>query len=134
MCLYPKIPKEILDASKKFSKQYPEFSLYENWFNNGPESLIRELKPGWEKRLVQIFNGKKLKLKTLGRSDLLGSKLFAYCDRQEDFSDCIKFNPTLKELKSSLKWVQLLDANTDWPAHCSVLFKALAKRLGYEWK
>ncbi len=133
-CLFPQIPPEIKEASKKFAKKAGKhFNLYENWLNNGPESLIRDLPPDWQNRLQKLYNGKALKLKTLGRDDLLKSKLFAYCDRQDDFEDCVKLAPNVKELRNALKWVQQRDGNPQWPAHCEISFQELAQRLGYEW-
>jgi len=77
-CLDPRIPPPIKAASVEFSRGH---GLKEDWFNNGPESLKRDLPEGWGSRLSPLYKGKALDLSTLGRSDLLRSKLFAYCDR-----------------------------------------------------
>ncbi len=76
----PKIPPKIKDASLEFVKTHPELSLHENWFNNGPISLIRDLDDGWRRQVKLIYKGEALELFTLGRIDLLKSKLYALCD------------------------------------------------------
>ncbi len=131
--LCPRIPPEIKTASQLFAKQNPKLNLKKDWVNNGPESLIMDLPEGWRLRLNPIFNGKALKLTTLGRPDLLKSKLFAYCDRQEDIEDCIALAPSLAELKDALDWLADRDTNPAWPKHCETSLIALAGRLGYEW-
>lgn len=121
-CLSPKIPKKILEASYKFRSMYPELNLIERWLNNGPESLLHDLDPGWERRTVDIFKGHAVNFKTLGRLDLIKSKMFAYCDRQTDLQDCIALNPNEMELIEALKWVKERDANTDWPEYVEKQF------------
>lgn len=132
--LDPKIPKDILQAAQEFAslEKFPENQLKETWFNNGPESLLRDLSEGWRLRLVEVFRGKALVLHTLGRSDLLRSKLFALCDRGTDLKDCIAMNPTADELKECLAWVCERDMNPGWPDHVRSNFKKLSGRLGYE--
>jgi hypothetical protein len=43
------------------------------------------------------------------------AKLFALCDRGIDLGDCIALAPTSDELQDVLTWLQLHDANPDWP-------------------
>ncbi len=50
-------------------------------------ALNNDLPIGWEERLVTLHIGKAVTLKTLGRLDLLMTKLFAMCDRQQDIDD-----------------------------------------------
>ena len=93
--LDPIIPENIKLASVEFARTFPKWGLKDNWFNNGPLSLQRELPEGWQKRLQEIYRGQSLVFQTLGRSDLLKSKLFAYCDRTEpDFQDLLKMKPS----------------------------------------
>jgi hypothetical protein len=73
-----------------------------------------------------------LTLYTLGRSDLVRIKLFAYCDRQQDLSDCIALVPSKEELHEALEWLQKQDAHPDWPIHVQKSLSFLAKELGYE--
>lgn len=127
-CLHPEIPAEIVEAAAEFAGSRP--GLWDRWFNNGPRSLIRDLPPGWEDHLQLIFEGESLKLLTLGRLDLLRSKLFAYCDRQQDVDDCVALAPTGEELRTCLPWLEERDANPDWPRHVRVSLAALAKEVG----
>src|SRR5690606_30203171 len=84
--LYPSIPDNILIASQDFAKLQ---NLETNWLNNGPATLTRDLPEDWLLRSQDIFKGEALNLKTLGREDLLCTKLFAFCDRGFDLDDCI---------------------------------------------
>ncbi len=132
--LDPKIPPEIMQAALEFAKQesLPESSLKEAWLNNGPADLIRDLPDEWRMRLVLVFKGNALQLYTLGRPDLLLTKLFAFCDRGTDLKDCIAMKPSRDELLNSFKWVSARDANPKWPAHVKESFRNLSQRLGYE--
>lgn len=111
--LSPEIPKEIQQLSMEFAREIPntDISLRENWLNNGPISLIRDLEAGWRERLQLAFKGEALTLFTLGRADLLRSKLFALCDRAIDRNDCFALNPTKSELMKCLPWLEARDGN-----------------------
>lgn len=127
--LDPTLPESILKHAANFRKANPGLRLGENWINNGPESLIRDLDKDWRSRLVIVFKGKSLTLRTLGRLDLLKSKLFAYCDRDQDLMDCVALKPTLDELEACFEWVASRDANPDWPKNVIAHFEALKRRL-----
>lgn len=127
--LYPDIPDDILSASKEFAELH---KLETNWLNNGPATLTRDLPEGWLLRSQDIFKGEALNLKTLGREDLLCTKLFAFCDRGFDFDDCLKLKPSKKELLKIRAWVTECDTNPDWPEHVNSTFDELAKKLGHE--
>jgi hypothetical protein len=131
--LDPKIPDNIRVEAEKFAKSFKRKSgsLRADWLNNGPESLKKHLPKGWLTRVVPCFNGKALVLTTLGRPDLLRTKLFAFCDRSRDREDCIALKPTAEELRECLEWVQQQDMNPDWPRHVQTQFARLAKELGY---
>jgi len=131
--LDPEIPESIRKASVLFAKQINKqgHMLRADWLNNGPESLKRHLPAKWENRLIPLFQGKSVSLQTLGRSDLLKTKLFAFCDRGFDRQDCLALRPTKEELLECLPWVQEQDANKDWPNHVATSLGALAKELGY---
>lgn len=95
-----------------------------------PSSLSRVLPDGWRHRTQPAFSGRVLVLETLGRTDLLKTKLFALCDRGTDLADCMAFSPTAEELDEALPWVALQDANELWPAHVEIL--DLRRRLGHD--
>lgn len=132
-CLDPQIPDEIKLASQKFSTERSELLLDPNWLNNGPATLINDLPPGWKQRTNILYHGKALKLEVLGRSDLLKTKLFAYCDRTTpDFEDLKLLKPTQQELEASLSWVKERDGHVNWPLHVEKAFLVLKKALKYE--
>ena len=116
-------------ASIDFASTIP--NLWEDWLNNGPSSLVDILPQGWEERLQESFQGEALVLHTLGRRDLLKTKLFAYCDRGTDLADCLAMQPSAVELEDALAWVVKQDGNELWPAHVQHTFADLAERLGH---
>jgi hypothetical protein len=134
-CLDPKLPEDIKRASVDFARERSaDLALKENWLNNGPASLKLDLPEGWRKKIVRIYEGKNLTLYTLGRLDLLRSKLFAYCDRQQDLEDCEALRPTAEELRTCLPWLVERDANPMWPDHVKTSLRRLGEKLGYEFE
>lgn len=97
--------------------------------NNGPHSLIDELSSGWEERRIILFRGKGLTVMSLGRYDLLASKLFAYCDRGDDKNDILAMKPSTEEILSHLSWVSQQDKNPDWPDFVKRQFNSLITEL-----
>ncbi|MFH0898924.1 MAG: DUF6036 family nucleotidyltransferase [bacterium] len=133
--LDPNIPQEILKLSYNFANDWNsknQDTLKVKWLNNGPVTLQRDLPKKWRERIEPLFIGKSLSLYTLHRSDLLLSKLFAYCDRGTDRGDCIRLCPSHEELIQAFDWIKKLDGNSLWPSHVEAMFKELAKELGYE--
>lgn len=128
--LSPEIPKEILEASHAFAKSIKGINT--DWLNNGPITLLKALPKDWNSRVQTLFEGKNLKLFTLGRLDLLKTKLFALCDRDIDLDDCILLAHSKQELVASNEWVKDKDANPNWSERVDIVLNDLAKRLGYE--
>jgi len=131
--LVPALPEAIVAAAREFARQQRQAGsdLADDWFNNGPMQLGDVLPAGWRERVEQIFAGEALILGTLGRPDLLKSKLFALCDRGTDMPDCIALAPTAEELAECLPWLELQDGNELWPAHVRSTLADLRKRLGH---
>ena len=132
--LDPKMPDWLKEAAIAFAKEEQKQGrqLAEDWLNNGPASLKKTLPFEWQARLVDLYNGKALKLTSLGRSDLLKTKLYAYCDRQVDLLDCIALKPSNNELDECYQWVSEQDMNPSWPEHVESMFNKLRKNLGYD--
>ena len=129
----PLLTEEIKTAAKEFIQLNPTYRLDPNqWLNNGPISIIRDLPSKLQERTIKIFQGRAITLFTLGRLDLLETKLYAYCDRDIDFNDCLALKPTSKELNSCLPWVVEGDGNPLWQQRVLSQFKILNKALGYE--
>ena len=57
--LFPVITDEVRNAAVEFGKAN---QLAENWFNNGPANLIRDLPEGWERDLIELYSGSNIKL------------------------------------------------------------------------
>lgn len=131
--LQPSIPPAIAETARAFaaeSRAHGE-TLGDDWLNNGPSSLADVLPAGWELRLVDVFSGTALTIRSLGRGDLLLTKLFALCDRGLDLADCIALAPTAAELSTAHAWLATQDANPDWPEHVTQTLADLAGRVGH---
>lgn len=131
--LVPELSKEIKEASRTFAAEMRRLGdhLDDEWLNNGPSSLVRDLPSDWNKRLVVVFTGQAIELSCLGREDLLRAKLFALCDRALDLADCIALAPSPEELGSLHRWIEERDANPDWPEHVRATLDDLARKLGH---
>lgn len=131
--LDPDIPEEIKKASENFATKNPILKLDpKNWMNNGPKTLINDLPKDWRNDLQKIYEGKSLTLWTLGRLNLLRTKLYAYADREIDYNDCIALNPTGLELDQCFAWVLKGDISELWPERVEFIFKKLKKDLKIE--
>lgn len=131
--LCPELSAEISEAAIRFAqaRRLLGDTLNDDWLNNGPASLTRDLPPGWKARLVPAFVGKAMMLSCLGRLDLLRSKLFALCDRGLDLPDCVALAPTTGELTELEPWLAARDSNPLWPAHVGEVLSDLGRRLGH---
>lgn len=131
--LSPALPEAIVTAARDFARAQRQGGddLADDWLNNGPMQLGDVLPLGWRERLAPLFEGEALRFKTLGRADLLKSKLFALCDRGTDLEDCIALAPTALELAESVAWLVRQDGNERWPAHVGETLRTLGKRLGH---
>lgn len=131
--LDPEIPEDVKRASVEFALKNKSLKLNPaEWINNGPASLKRDLPLGWRDNLQVIFKGEALTLFTLGRLNLLRTKLYAYADRGTDYKDCIALAPTLKELNDCKEWVIKGDASDLWPERVEEIYSRLIKDLKLE--
>jgi hypothetical protein len=132
----PELPPDVSAAAREFARRRRAagIDLKDDWLNSGPSSLAKELPAGWEKSLRPLLRGRALRLHTLGRLDLLRSKLYALCDRGTDKDDCKKMRPTLRELVVIEPWLVQRDGNLLWPEHVREVLGDLAQDLGIEWE
>ena len=131
--LAPVLTPDLEAAARTFAAHQRTLgeTLRDDWLNNGPSQLGDLLPPGWRDRLHLVFAGAAIRLDTLGRVDLLKTKLFALCDRGTDLGDCLALAPTLDELSEAGPWVALQDGHPDWPAHVAATLEDLRRRLGH---
>jgi hypothetical protein len=131
--LVPELPLAISNAARDFASAQRQagVDLRDDWLNNGPMQLGNVLPTGWRERVQLVFDGQAVVLSTLGRSDLLKSKVFALCDRGTDLPDCIALAPTAQELTESLPWLEAQDGNELWPSHVRATIADLARRLDH---
>jgi hypothetical protein len=131
--LVPELPPPIAAAARDFAKAQRDVGVHlqGDWLNNGPVQLSEVLPAAWRERVQRIFEGQALVLSTLGRPDLLKSKLFALCDRGTDLPDCIALAPSAEELSECAPWLALQDGNMLWLAHVQATLSDLGRRLGH---
>ena len=130
--LDPELSEEMREASREFAVRLrgEGVELEDDWLNDGPMQLADVLPDGWRSRLRAAFTGTSLTFTTLGRTDLLMSKLFALCDRGIDLADCVAMAPTPREIEEAEPWLAEQDANPMWPAHVRATLDDLRERLG----
>jgi hypothetical protein len=131
--LVPPLPPEIVEAARAFAgaQRRRGVDLADDWLNNDPAQLGDVLPTGWRERVLPVFKGRAILLTTLGRADLIKSKLFALCDRGTDLTDCVALAPTAEELLDAAPWVTFQDGNPDWPLHVQATLDHLRRRLGH---
>ncbi len=131
--LDPELPVEVAAAAAEFAIHIARegIELGADWLNNGPIQLAAILPAGWQHRLRQVFVGEAVTLTTLGRDDLLKTKLFALCDRGTDLLDCVALAPSAAELDAATRWVAGRDTHTGWSDHVHAALADLAQRLGH---
>ena len=129
----PAIPEAIGGAALAFAEECRRAGLpmRENWLNADAMPVGALLPLGWQSRLQPAFEGKALRLESIGRADLLRTKLFAACDRGTDISDCVALRPGPEALAEAASWVALQDAHPGWPNHVAATVSDLARRLGH---
>ena len=128
--IVPAIDPILQSLSEKVAQ---EFDLDPNWLNNEPAGLVRDLEEGWQDRAQTVFQGNALTLKALGRRDFIASKLFAYCDRDEqDLDDLIGLKATSDEVMDLKPWVLRRDASALWPARVEKCFLKLLRKIENE--
>lgn len=129
--LHPSIAPTIAEAAREFAslRRRSGDPLDDDWLDNGPSSLADVLPAAWPERLRVVYQGIAITLRSLGRLDLLRSKLFALCDRGLDLEDCVALAPTAAKLAKIVPWLEEQDANPDWPAHTRAVLNDLRRRL-----
>jgi len=122
----PEVDQDLKDASIEVAKK---LSLPHDWINDGPKDLAKDLLVGWKSRIEPLFQGKALTLYVLGRMDLMATKIYAFCDREDDYQDVIKMKPTPQELDEIYPWVMERDASSYWPDRVDSCFARLRRGL-----
>ena len=132
--LYPRLDAAIVSAARDFAATVRAGgeALTDDWLNDVPFPVGNLLPEGWRERVQAVYGGKAITLHTLGRGDLLLTKLFGLCDRATDLPDCLALAPTREELLGALPWLIGQDAHPGWPAHVEESLRDLARRIGYE--
>ena len=135
--LDPTIPEAVLEAARLFAS---EQGIAADWLNSKAHDFVGItgcLPEGWRGRLRVAFEGRSLHLQTLGRLDLLCTKLVALIDRGTDFADCVALSPTFSELQAAWPFVAQYEGNAEsregyWLPLARRQLQRLGKELGYD--
>jgi len=135
--LDPVIPEVVLVAARAFAR---EQGIAADWLNSKAHDFVGVpgcLPDGWRGRLRMAYEGKALSLQTLGRLDLLCTKLVALVDRGTDYQDCVALAPTADELRAAWPFVADYEGNPEsregyWVPLARRQLARLAKELGYD--
>ena len=126
--LEPVLDRALLDAAARVGRK---LGLSDQWLNNGPRALTETLPKGWQARCTDLFQGDALRIKSLGRLDLIFTKLDAAASRVDDIRDLVRLKPTPDELAAAEAWALRQDASEIWPKIVSECLAELKKRLGH---
>ena len=135
--LVPQVPAPIAAAAARFAARPDTQPSDGEWFNSKSYEFVGIdgcLPEGWQARLRPLFRGRALKLQTLGRLDLICTKLVAMIDRGTDLGDCIALAPTAAELDEAWPFVVNYEGNeesreTYWIPRARAFYEKLAREL-----
>lgn len=84
-----------------------KFGLTMGWLNTAGNIFSRNFPEGWEDRTLEVFKGKALTVRSLGRIDMICTKFSAYCDRRRDTDeqDMLGLSPDKEEMDKAKEWV-----------------------------
>lgn len=135
--LDPDIPEAIRTAASHFAKEH---GLDDGWLNSRAHEFTSVpgcLPEGWRARLRVAFEGKAMRLETLGHFDLLCTKLVALVDRGIDYKDCVALAPSADDLRAAWPFIVQYEGNDDsrevyWIPTARRALGRLAKELGLD--
>ena len=76
-----------------------------------------------------VYQGRFLQLKSLGKTELLMTKCWAYCDRERDIEDIIAMQPSERDLENVTRWLKPLDGNPDWSTYVEERMREVLNRI-----
>ncbi len=118
----PRIDNKLKEIIFKMAK---EFQLNDLWINSTGYAFIKELPRDWENRTQIIYKGNYLIIKSLGRIDLIFTKILAELDRQEDLLDLEQLKPQKNELEFIKDDLIKLDDSKEWRSKVNEIFEYL---------
>lgn len=116
------------EVFKKVIKEVGEKNQFnEHWINSTGKAFVKELPKGWQNRTFEIYKGSNLTVLSLGRIDLIFSKLLAELDRAEDLEDVKGLKPSISELDIVAEPLMALENNQAWKKKVSELISILKR-------
>lgn len=139
MCWVPQVPEVIAAAAARFAALPHTQPSDGAWLNSKSYDFVVIpgcMPQGWRQRLRPLLHGKALRLDTLGRQDLLCTKLVATVDREQDLDDCIALAPTAQELQDAWPFVEQYEGNDEvrqvyWIPKARAVYAEIAQALGH---
>ncbi|MCB0378075.1 MAG: hypothetical protein KDD34_10045 [Bdellovibrionales bacterium] len=101
----PLFDKEMIEVVAHVGQK---FGLKTRWLNSdGGKVFLKDIPLGWEARVVEVYKGTSLNIFSLGRTDLICTKLDAFCDRQlmTDQQDLLALKPSTEEIEHASQWI-----------------------------
>ncbi len=97
----PEIDSPLFKAAMAVGEKH---GLSYGWLNSSATAFASELPNGWEERTKLHIKAQNLKVKVLGRSDMIFSKLHAAAQRDKnDLDDLLSLKPSKAEINGAKK-------------------------------
>ncbi len=125
----PEIDEVLKEAAVYVADQ---LGLNPNWLNTEPKGLAKDMTPGWEKRIFEVYKSACLIVHSISREDMIFAKFYAYCDRQKDLQDLIDLRVTSPEIDKAAELTIQKDGHALWPKYVKEQQLKLKQRMGYE--
>jgi len=124
----PEIDATLMKAAVEVSE---ELGISSKWLNSDSKGLTRDMNPGWENRVVEVYTASHLQVYSISREDLIFAKFWAYCDRQKDLGDLVDLKVSPEEIERAANKTKNMDGNAAWPDYVDEQTQKLRKKLGY---
>lgn len=110
-----------------------QLGMSEHWLNSDPSALAKDMRPGWESRVFEVYSSASLLVQSISREDMIFAKFYAFCDRQKgDAKDLADLGVSEAEIDHAAILTEQMDGNPLWPQHVSEQKLKLRKALGYD--
>lgn len=124
----PEIDEALKEAAVYVADQ---LGVRPHWLNSNPKALAKDMAPGWESRIIEVYSASNLVVHSISRRDMIFAKFYAYCDRQKDLNDLIDLAVTEDELNEAADLTRQMDGNPLWPIHVNEQLEIVRKKFGY---
>jgi hypothetical protein len=124
----PEIDEALKEAAVYVADQ---LGLSPHWLNAEPKGLAKDMTPGWQARIFEVYRSTGLVVHSISREDMIFSKFYAFCDRQKDLQDLVDLKVTQTEIENAAILTIQKDAHPLWPKYVREQEDKLKDRMGY---